>query len=163
MRRNRPGSSASARGALDQTPRHVGGDGLDQIVDLVQFGEHAAADARVLQQAIDSLVAPHRDVGHGIDPQPRRVAPRNAAVKQLDLGRHLGKQRIERLVQQFEPRHLGVAQVDDDAGALGRFQPRVMDRLFEPRRIFVLVRLSRFSLTTPHDPVRSLGRRYTNG
>ena len=39
-----------------------------------------------------------------------------------------GEQRIERLVEQLEPRHFGVAQVDHDAGAFGRLDARLMHR-----------------------------------
>ena len=68
-----------------------------------------------------------------VDPQPRRVAATDAAVEQLDLGRDFGKQRIERLVEEFETRDLGVAQIDDDAGALGRLDARLAHGLFQGR------------------------------
>ena len=61
------------------------------------------------------LSRPIADMGDGVDPQPRRVAAADAAVEKLDLRRDFGEQRIERLVEQFEPRELGVAQIDDDA------------------------------------------------
>ena len=63
-----------------------------------------AAEAGVVQEAVGPLVAAHGDMGDGVDPQPRRVAAAHAAIEQIDLGRNFGKQRIERLVQQFEAR-----------------------------------------------------------
>ena len=91
----------------------------------MRLGEDAAADPGVVQEAVQALVAAHGDMGDGVDPQPRRVAAAQAAVEQIDLRRNFGEQRIERFVQQFEARHLGVAQIDDDAGALGRLDARL--------------------------------------
>ena len=70
----------------------------------------------------------------GVDPQPRRIAPADAAVEQVDLRRHFVKQRIERLVEQFEPRQLGVAQIDDDARLLGDLDAGLADGLLQARR-----------------------------
>ena len=62
----------------------------------------------------------------------RGVSPAaQASIKQFDLGRYFGEQRIERLAEELEPRHLGVAQIDHDAGALSRLDARLMHRLFE--------------------------------
>ena len=47
---------------------------------------------------------------------------------------NLRKQRIERLVENFEPRHFGVAQVDHDAGAVGGLDPRLPERIAQPDR-----------------------------
>ncbi len=47
---------------------------------------------------------------------------------------NLREQRIERLVENFEPRHLGIAQVDDDAGAIGGLDPRLAQRIAQPHR-----------------------------
>ena len=44
------------------------------------------------------------------------------------------EQRIERLVEQFEPRHFGIAQIDDDAGALRRLDARLAHRVAQPHR-----------------------------
>ena len=40
--------------------------------------------------------------------------------------------RLERVVEQFEPRGFGVAQVDDHAGALGRLDARLAHRGLQP-------------------------------
>ena len=69
-----------------------------------------------------------------VDPQPRRFALADAAIEQIDLLGDLREQRIERLVENFEPRHFGVAQVDDDAGAVGGLDPRLPQRIAQPRR-----------------------------
>ena len=45
---------------------------------------------------------------------------------------HLRKQRIERLVEDFQPRHFGVAQIDHDAGAVGGLDPRLPKRIAQP-------------------------------
>ena len=89
---------------------------------------------RVLHEAVDALVASHQDMRDHVDPQPRRLALADAAVEQIDIVRHLRKQRIERLVQDLEPGDLGVAEIDDDAGAIGRLDPRLAQRIAQPRR-----------------------------
>ena len=73
-------------------------------------------------------------MGDDVDPQPRRIALADAAIEQIDLGRDLREQRIERLVENLQPRHLGVAQVDDDAGAVGGLDPRLPQRIAQPDR-----------------------------
>ena len=73
-------------------------------------------------------------MGDHVDPQARRVAARDAALEQLDLGRDVGEQRVERLVENLEPRDLGVVQIDHDAGTLGHVDARLAHRLLEPGR-----------------------------
>ena len=46
--------------------------------------------------------------------------------------------RIERLVEDFEPRHFGVAQVDHDAGAVGGLDPRLPQGIAQPDRTVLL-------------------------
>ena len=111
--------------ALDHAARDIVGDGIDDHGDLMRFGEHDAAEAGVLHEAVDPLVASHHHMGDHVDPQPRRFALADAAIEQIDLFGDLRKQRIERLVEDFEPRHFGVAQIDDDAGAIGGLDPRL--------------------------------------
>jgi hypothetical protein len=65
-----------------------------------------------VQEPVDALVTSHGDVGDGIDPQPRRLAPADAAVEKIDLCRDFGEDRIERFVEQFEPGKFRIAQVD---------------------------------------------------
>ncbi len=77
-------------------------------------------------------------MGDHVDPQPRRVALGDAALEQLDLRRDLGVDGVERLAQQFEPGELGVAQVDDHAGALRHLDSGLAHRVLEPRRPRVL-------------------------
>ena len=120
--------------ALDHAARDIIGDGIDDGGDVVGFGDHDAAETGVLHEAIDPLVASHHHMGHHIDPQPRRVALADAAIEQIDLFGDLREQRIERLVENFEPRHFGIAQVDDDAGAIGRLDPRLAQRIAQPHR-----------------------------
>ena len=120
--------------ALDHAARDIIGDGIDDRRDIVGFGDHDAAEARVLHEAIDALVAAHHHMRHHVDPQPRRVALADAAIEQIDLIRHLREQRIERLVQNFEPGDFGVAQIDDDAGAIRGLDPRLAQRIAQPDR-----------------------------
>ena len=96
------------------------------------FREHDPAEAGVLHETVHALVASHQDVRDHVDPQPRRFALADAAIEQVDLFRHLREQRIERLVQDFEPRHLRVAQIDDDAGAIGSLDPRLPQGVAQP-------------------------------
>ena len=120
--------------ALDHAARDIVGDGIDDDGHVVRFGEHDAAEAGVLHEAVDALVAPHHDMRDHVDPQPRRLALADAAIEQVDLLGHLREQRIERLVEDLEPRDLGIAQFDDDAGAVGGLDPRLAQRVAQPRR-----------------------------
>ena len=103
---------------LDDAPRDIVGHGVDDRRHLVEFGEHDAAMPRVLHEAIGALVAPHHDVRDHIDPEPRRIAPADAAVEQIDVVGNLGKQRIERLGENLQPRDFGITQVDHHAGTV---------------------------------------------
>ena len=151
--------------AFDQAARNIGGDCGNDLRNLVRLREHMTADLRILvQETVNALVAPHGDMSDGIDPQPRGVAAAYAAVEQLDLRRDVGKQRIKRLVQEFEPRDLGVAQIDDDAGTLGRLDARLVHRLLQRRaRLGVACRRGGFTLSAPHTPSVPLGEQYTGG
>ena len=80
-----------------------------------------------------------------------RLAARNPAVEQVDLRRDLREQRIERLVEQLEPRHLGVVQIDDHAGALGGVDARLAQCILQALRLIGLGRFGRrLILTSPH-------------
>ena len=120
--------------ALDHAARDIVGDGVDDRRDIMGFGDHDAAEAGILHEAIDALVAPHQDMGDDVDPQPRRFALADAAIEQIDLFGNLREQGIERLVQDFEPGHFGVAQIDDDAGAIGGLDPRLPQRIAQANR-----------------------------
>ena len=63
-------------------------------------------------------------MGDDVDPEPRRIALADAAVEQIDLIRDLGEQRIERVVEDLEPGHLGVPEVDDHPCPVGGLDPR---------------------------------------
>src|SRR5262245_35017135 len=93
-------------------------------------------------------------MGDGIDPQPRRLAPADAAIEQIDLFGDFLEQRVERLVQDLEPGDLGVVQVDDDAAALGLLDARLAQRILEPLRRLARplgVGVGVLAFTTPHD------------
>ena len=121
--------------ALDHAARDIVGDGIDDHGHVMRLGEHDAAEAGVLHEAIDALVAAHQHMRDHVDPQPRRFALADAAIEQVDLFGDLREQRIERLVQNLEPRDFGVAQFDDDAGAVGGLDPRLAQRIAQPRRL----------------------------
>src|SRR6266851_2027386 len=76
--------------ALDQALRHVFRHRIDHLGDVHALGQHLAAVAAVLQEPVDALVAAHRDVGDGVDPEPRRLAAADAAIEQIDQGGALG-------------------------------------------------------------------------
>ncbi len=120
--------------ALDHAARDIIGDGVDDRSDLMGFGDHDAAETGVLHEAIDPLVASHQHMRDHVDPQPRRIALADAAIEQIDLIRNLREQRVERLVENFEPGHFGVAQIDHDAGAIGSLDPRLAQRIAQPDR-----------------------------
>ena len=109
--------------ALDDPARDVVGHRFDDRRRLVGFRKHDAAVTRVLHEAVGALVAAHDDVRDHVDPESRRIAAADAAVEQIDGVGNFGEQRIERFGEDFQPRHFGVAQVDDDAGAIGRLDP----------------------------------------
>ena len=130
----------------------------DDFVDLGGFRQHLAAVAGVLHETVLALVAPHHDMGDDVDPQPRLVAMADAAIEQFDVHRNFGEQRIERLVEHLKTRQLGVAQFDDDAGALRGLDPRLPDRLLQrgrlglvrqPRRLFECVPTWTRNLSAP--------------
>ena len=120
--------------ALDHAARDIVGDGIDDRRDVMGLGEHDAAEAGVLHETVDALVASHQHVRDHVDPQPRRFALADAAIEQVDLIRNLREQRIERLVQDLKPRHFGIAQINDDAGAISGLDPRLPQRIAQPRR-----------------------------
>jgi hypothetical protein len=70
-------------------------------------------------------------MGDHVEPEPRMLAAADTPVEQIDLGGDVGEQRIERLIQDFETRQFGVAQLHHDAGAFGGFDPRLPDSLLE--------------------------------
>ena len=122
-----------------------------------EFRKHAAAEPGVLDEAILALVASHLHMRDGVEPQARRVAARDAAIEQLDAIGNLGKHRLDLVVEQFEPGDLGVAQVDDHVGALGRRDARLTQGVTQ--RALGLARLRRFILaTSPHLYSRTLRR-----
>ena len=123
--------------ALDHAARDIAGDGIDDDGHVMRLGDHDAAEAGILHEAIDALVAPHHHMRHHVDPQPRRLALADAAIEQVDLLGHLGEQRIERLVQDLEPGDLGIAQFDHDAGAVGGLDAGLAQRIAQPRRSHV--------------------------
>ena len=120
--------------ALDHAARDVVRGGVDDDRDVVGLGEHDAAETSILHETIDALVAPHQDVGYHVDPQPRRLALADAAIEQIDGIGNLCEQRIESLVQNFEPGDFGIAQVDHHTGTIGRFDPRLSERIAQPHR-----------------------------
>ncbi len=122
--------------ALDHAAGDIVGDGIDDDGHVVRFREHDAAVAGVLHEAIDALVAAHQHVGDDVDPQPRGLALADAAIEQVDTIRHLREQRIERLVEDFQPRDFGIAQVDHHAGAVGRLDARLAQGIAQPHRVF---------------------------
>ena len=123
--------------ALHHAARDIVGDGVDDRRHLVRLRDHDAAEAGVLHKAIDALVAAHRDMRDHVDPQPRVLALADAAIEQIDLIRNLREQRIERLVQDLQPRHFGVAQIDHDTGTVGRLDPRLPQRIAQADRTLI--------------------------
>ena len=117
--------------ALDQASRDISRHRLHDVWNVVRLGEDMTAEAAVVKKAIATLVASHGDMGDRVDPQARRLAAADAAIEQIDLARNFSKQRIERFVQELKARHFGIAQIDDDAGALGRLDARLMDRVLQ--------------------------------
>ena len=71
-------------------------------------------------------------MGNHVDPQSRRFALAQAAIEQIDLSGNLREQRIERFIEDLEPGDLGVAQIDDDAGAIRSLDPRLAQRVAQP-------------------------------
>jgi hypothetical protein len=59
---------------------------------------------------------------HRVDPEPRRVALANAAIEQIDASGNFRKQG-RALHRDLEPCHFRVAQINDNAGAVGSLDP----------------------------------------
>src|SRR5262249_42645151 len=68
-----------------------------------------------------------------VNPQPWHVTFAHTAIEQFDVVRNFPEQRIKCVVEQFEASNIRVAQIDDDTGALSRFNARfthgVLERL----------------------------------
>ncbi|MGY4298093.1 hypothetical protein ACVWXN_006188 [Bradyrhizobium sp. i1.4.4] len=120
--------------ALDHAAGDVVGHGFDDHCGVVRFGEHDAAEAGVLDEAVHPLVAPHHDVCDDIDPESGRIALADAAIEQVDLVGHLREQGIERVIEDLQPRHLRVAQIDDHTGPVGGLDPCAQQRVAQPHR-----------------------------
>jgi len=101
--------------ALDQPTRDIALDGIRHRGHFIGFCKHRAAIARVLHEPILPLVAAHLDMRDDVDPQARSVALAHAAIEQVHVVGNLVEQRIERIVEQIEPRNIRIPQVDDDA------------------------------------------------
>ena len=111
----------------DGSGRHRWWDGTrwtGDHVDLSGLGQHPAAMPRVLQKTVDAPVMRHCDMCEHVDPQPRRLAARQAAIEKLDLHGNLGEDRVQRFIQDVKPRELRVVQVQHHAGAIRSFDPR---------------------------------------
>src|SRR5271166_2311057 len=89
--------------ALDHALRHIFRDRIDDLDDVAGFRQDLAAIAGVLQESVDTLVAAHIHMGDRVDPQPRRFATADPAIKQIDRGGNFLEQWIERLVENFKP------------------------------------------------------------
>jgi len=89
------------------------------------------------------------------------LAPADAAVEQIDLRWHLLEQRVERLIEDFEPGKIGIVQIDHHAGAFGlvdaRLAHRLRERLAPVRRIGI-----GFAVAAPHGVTLAIaqGRAY---
>ena len=82
---------------------------------------------------------------------PRGLTAADAAVEQIDFGGNFLKQRIERIVEEFESGDLGVVQIDDDAAAVRLLDPCLAQRIFQTMRRFARLRLIELlALTAPH-------------
>ena len=109
--------------ALGDIARHLIGDRLH----LGRFGQHHAADAGVLEEAVGAAVAPHRDMADGVDPQARLQARGNDEVEIVHVGGHVGEDRREFGGQQIETHAMRLAHVDDDIVAVGEGVLHVAD------------------------------------
>ena len=118
--------------ALDDALGDVARDLVGDRLDLVQFGKHDAAEPRIPEEAIGATVAPHGDVAHRVDPQPRLRPGRDREVE-AGIGRHVGEDRRKLGGEQLEPHLLRLAQLDDDVFAVGGGVLHLADRIGEPR------------------------------
>jgi hypothetical protein len=88
-----------------------------------------------MHEAVVPFVAAHHHMGDGVDPQPRRITVTDHAIEQVDVGRRFLEQRIERIVQEFEPGEFGIAKIDHDTRLFGDLDAGFADSLFQrPRR-----------------------------
>src|SRR5947208_3463266 len=81
---------------------------------------------------------------------PRCAEP--SRVEQVYFRRDFGKQRLQRLVEQFEPGDFRIVQIDHDTAALRGIDPRLAQGLLEPLRLlfFGLGWLVSPASSTPH-------------
>ena len=126
--RRRP-ARARARSAA---ARHSGSRASTISADLGRLGQapcgHSGCPARNGRCACRAP-SPH---GRWRRSTAAACRPRDAAVEQVDVRGDFREQRVERVVEEFEPRHFGVAQIDDNAGALGRLDARLAQGVLQP-------------------------------
>ena len=123
--------------ALDDAARDIFCDGLNDVVGRRRLGEDHWPVACILHKAIGAPVARHRDMRDHIDPQPRRLAARDAAIELLEVARNFRVKRIERFVEEFEPRDFRIVQFDDNGAAFGGFDARLPHGLAQARRLLL--------------------------
>jgi len=111
--------------AFDQAASDVFRYHIDDIGACGRFRQHLAPEPRILDEAVNALVASHLDMRDGIDPQARSVAARQTAIEQVNTIRNFRKHWIELFIEELKARNLGVPQIDDHAGALRRLDAGV--------------------------------------
>ena len=93
--------------SLDQPLGDIVGDRLDDFVELLRLADREAAVTRILHEAIDAAIAPHLDEAEHVDKQARVLGRRQRDIEQVAIGRHLRKNRLKVVLQEFEARDLG--------------------------------------------------------
>src|SRR6476620_6762223 len=98
-------------------------------------------------------------MGDGVDPKPRRITVADRAVEQIDVGGSFLEQRVECIIQEFEPGEFGIAKIDDNARLFGELDAGLADSLFErPGRCRLgRRRFSSLALSAPHKSYLAVG------
>ena len=131
----------------------VHGNGQDGIGNTMNAGKvvvHGNAGDVIGYAMRGGKIFVKGDVGYRVDPQPWSFAARQAAVKQIDVRRNIGKDRIEGIVQNLQPRPLGVAQIDDHTRTFGRLDTRLVYSVFQRRVRHTLGPRSGLTPSAPH-------------
>src|SRR5262249_28619644 len=143
--------------ALDDAARDVVGHRVNRGRNLEGLRQDDASVAGVLDKPVSALVTPHHDMGDDIDPEPRRVALADAAIENIDVIGDLCEQRIQRLVEDLEPRDLGIPKVDNNAGAVGSVDPGLPQRVAQPTPAALAVACRRGRIAIPGSHCKSSG------
>ena len=114
--------------------RHVAGDAVGDIGDVVCAEQRAAAALAVAHEEIGARGIVDRGIGEEIDPQPRRAARHEHEIEAVIMLGKFDEYGFELGLQELEPGDLAVAPVGGAVEAFGLVHARLADGLAQRPR-----------------------------